>query len=134
MSISPIQVLLSVIFKFYIGSLEELCTNTGANMTQRLKRWESPRREGRNDKGRGGSARQRQKRKQTQALRQKLKQMEQKNQQSQQNQSKSKGRDGDRLSFFIWVSALGKMKKSSYAIPFTETQHGAINRTNHQHA
>ena len=39
----------------------------------RLKRWESPRREGRNDKGRGGSARQRQRRKQFQALRQKLK-------------------------------------------------------------
>ncbi|MBW4473457.1 MAG: hypothetical protein KME45_24235 [Stenomitos rutilans HA7619-LM2] len=42
-------------------------------MTQRLKRWESPRREGRNDKGKGGSARQRQRRKQFQALRQKLK-------------------------------------------------------------
>ncbi len=42
-------------------------------MAQRLKRWESPRREGRNDKGRGGSARQRQKRKQFQALRHKLK-------------------------------------------------------------
>lgn len=40
----------------------------------RLKRWESPRREGRNAKGRGGSARQRQKRKQIQVLRQKLKQ------------------------------------------------------------
>jgi hypothetical protein len=38
-----------------------------------LKRWESPRREGRNDKGRGGSARQRQKQKQMKALRQKLK-------------------------------------------------------------
>jgi hypothetical protein len=42
-------------------------------MSQRLKRWESPRRTGRNDKGRGGSARQRQKRKQMQALRRKLK-------------------------------------------------------------
>lgn len=41
--------------------------------TQRLKRWESPRREGRNDKGRGGSARQRQLKKQTQMLRQRLK-------------------------------------------------------------
>ncbi len=39
----------------------------------RLKRWESPRREGRNDKGKGGSARQRQHRKQLQALRKKLK-------------------------------------------------------------
>ena len=42
-------------------------------MAQRLKRWESPRREGRNDKGRGGTARQRQKRKQFQAMRQRLK-------------------------------------------------------------
>jgi hypothetical protein len=45
-------------------------------MSQRLKRWESPRREGRNDKGRGGSARQRQKQKQMKALRQRLKQNE----------------------------------------------------------
>lgn len=42
-------------------------------MAQRLKRWESPRKEGRNDKGRGGSARQRQLKKQTQMLRKKLK-------------------------------------------------------------
>jgi len=39
----------------------------------RLKRWESPRREGRNDKGRGGSARKRQLKKQRQMLRQRLK-------------------------------------------------------------
>ncbi|MGH7999149.1 MAG: hypothetical protein ACREPR_06910 [Brasilonema sp.] len=38
-----------------------------------LKRWESPRREGRNDKGKGGSARQRQLKKQQQMLRKKLK-------------------------------------------------------------
>ncbi|WP_265263383.1 hypothetical protein [Spirulina subsalsa] len=38
-----------------------------------LKRWESPRRVGRNDKGRGGTARQRQLRKQQQTLRRKLK-------------------------------------------------------------
>jgi hypothetical protein len=42
-------------------------------MTQRLKRWESPRRQGRNDRGKGGSARARQLRKQQQMLRQKLK-------------------------------------------------------------
>ena len=42
-------------------------------MHQRLKSWESPRRQGRNDKGKGGSARQRQLRKQTQMLRKKLK-------------------------------------------------------------
>ncbi|WP_413039071.1 hypothetical protein [Roseofilum sp. Belize BBD 4] len=39
----------------------------------RLKRWESPRRKGRNDKGKGGSARQRQLKKQTQILRKRLK-------------------------------------------------------------
>jgi hypothetical protein len=42
-------------------------------MAQRLKRWESPRNEGRNDKGRGGSARQRQLKKQRQTLRRRLK-------------------------------------------------------------
>jgi hypothetical protein len=42
-------------------------------MNQQLKRWESPRREGRNDKGRGGAARKRQLKKQTQMLRQSLK-------------------------------------------------------------
>jgi hypothetical protein len=41
-------------------------------MCQRLKRWESPRRQGRNHKGRGGSARQRQLKKQQQTLRKKL--------------------------------------------------------------
>ncbi|MFB2771536.1 hypothetical protein ACE1AT_19940 [Pelatocladus sp. BLCC-F211] len=39
----------------------------------RLKRWESPRREGRNDKGKGGSARKRQLKKQQQMLRRRLK-------------------------------------------------------------
>jgi hypothetical protein len=42
-------------------------------VAQRLKRWESPRRQGRNDKGKGGSARQRQLKKQQQMLRKKLK-------------------------------------------------------------
>jgi hypothetical protein len=42
-------------------------------MSRMLKRWESPRREGRNDKGRGGSARARQVRKQQQMLKNKLK-------------------------------------------------------------
>ncbi len=44
-----------------------------AGSSQRLKRWESPRKQGRNDKGRGGAARQRQKQKQLRALRLKLK-------------------------------------------------------------
>ncbi|MGG6297315.1 hypothetical protein ACQ4M4_23220 [Leptolyngbya sp. AN02str] len=43
-------------------------------MSNWLKRWESPRRSGRNDKGKGGSARQRQLRKQFKTLQQKLKQ------------------------------------------------------------
>jgi hypothetical protein len=42
-------------------------------LIQRLKSWESPRRKGRNDKGKRGSARARQIRKQQQMLRQKLK-------------------------------------------------------------
>ncbi|MEN9869892.1 MAG: hypothetical protein RLZZ171_875 [Cyanobacteriota bacterium] len=42
-------------------------------MVQRLKRWESPRKQGRNDKGKGGTARARQLRKREQMLRQKLK-------------------------------------------------------------
>lgn len=43
-------------------------------MAQQLKRWESPRRPGRNDKGRGGSARQRQLHKRSQGLRNRLRQ------------------------------------------------------------
>ncbi|MBD2576556.1 hypothetical protein [Oscillatoria sp. FACHB-1406] len=42
-------------------------------MAVRLKSWESPRRQGRNDKGKGGSARRRQLKKQQQVLRNKLK-------------------------------------------------------------
>jgi hypothetical protein len=43
-------------------------------VSRQLKRWESPRREGRNAKGKGGSARQRQLPKQFKTLSQKLKQ------------------------------------------------------------
>lgn len=42
-------------------------------MVERLKRWQSPRKRGRNDKGKGGTARARQLRKREQMLRQKLK-------------------------------------------------------------
>ena len=67
-------------------------------MRQRLKRWESPRREGRNDKGKGGSARQRQLKKRQQMLRQKL----------QDNSNNSdKGRDFIKKSLlFLWNSYL----------------------------
>jgi hypothetical protein len=51
-----------------------------------LKRWESPRREGRNDKGRGGAARQRQLKKRTQALRKKLQDGSEPDQNPHQNQ------------------------------------------------
>lgn len=57
-------------------------------MAQRLKRWESPRRQGRNDKGRGGSARQRQLKKQQQMLRKKLKEGT-----NNPNQEQSRGRE-----------------------------------------
>lgn len=43
-------------------------------MVERLKSWESPRKRGRNHKGKGGSARARQLRKREKLLRQKLKQ------------------------------------------------------------
>ncbi|HEY9860838.1 MAG TPA: hypothetical protein V6D16_15135 [Candidatus Obscuribacterales bacterium] len=58
-------------------------------MAQRLKRWESPRYEGRNYKGKGGSARQRQRKKQIQLLRQKLKeQSDAKDQNNQENRGR----------------------------------------------
>ncbi|NER48315.1 MAG: hypothetical protein F6J92_16755 [Symploca sp. SIO1A3] len=65
-------------------------------MTQRLKRWESPRRQGRNDKGKGGSARRRQLKKQTQMLRKKLKKG-----QKAKNQNHSRGREFNSLPLFF---------------------------------
>lgn len=64
-------------------------------MAQQLKRWESPRRKGRNDKGHGGSARQRQLRKQFKTLKKKLNQ-----------ENKSEGRESSSLpSFFGLLGA-----------------------------
>ena len=65
-------------------------------MTQRLKRWESPRREGRNDKGKGGSARQRQLKKQQQMLRKKLKES-----QKADKPNNQEGRDVSSLPLFF---------------------------------
>ncbi len=65
----------------------------------RLKRWESPRKEGRNDKGKGGSARQRQLKKRTQMLRQKLKEQSDGNN-SQQDRHK-KGENHGSLPFLL---------------------------------
>ena len=59
----------------------------------RLKRWESPRKQGRNDKGRGGSARKRQIKKQQQMLRNKLKE-QQKPENNQKNQKNNQPREG----------------------------------------
>lgn len=56
-------------------------------MAQRLKRWESPRRKGRNHKGKGGSARHRQVIKQQKLWQKRLKQQPQS--QPQSNNSKS---------------------------------------------
>ncbi|MEA5620438.1 hypothetical protein VB711_21705 [Cronbergia sp. UHCC 0137] len=68
----------------------------------RLKRWESPRREGRNDKGRGGSARKRQLKKQRQMLLQQLKESKKEN----NNQNNRKG-EIEFTPFFL--SILGKV-------------------------
>ena len=58
-------------------------------MTQRLKRWESPRKSGRNDKGKGGSARQRQRKKQLKQLKQTLKRSQQQQRSSEQSPTDS---------------------------------------------
>ncbi|WP_096622434.1 hypothetical protein [Calothrix sp. NIES-3974] len=73
----------------------------------RLKRWESPRRQGRNDKGRGGAARQRQLRKQQQQLRQKLKQEQITKNQSEQKPNQNQPGGGSKSllpSLFVLAS------------------------------
>jgi hypothetical protein len=70
----------------------------------RLKRWESPRKEGRNDKGKGGSARKRQLKKQQQMLRKKLKE----GTQPDQNQNNPQGKD--KLSFPSFFAVLTNLK------------------------
>lgn len=70
-------------------------------MAQRLKSWESPRKQGRNDKGRGGSARARQLKKQQQMLRKKLKEQ---NQGSAEDQKKSGGKRITSLPLFFYVA------------------------------
>lgn len=71
-------------------------------MAQRLKRWESPRRQGRNEKGKGGSARQRQLKKQQQMLRKKLKD----NPQDSRNPKNNKeGGDISSSPFFVFTQS-----------------------------
>ena len=76
-------------------------------MQQRLKRWESPRKEGRNDKCKGGSARQRQVKKQMQMLRQKLKDQ---GKGTDDSQSKNKKGENQVLSFFLSYFDLDRSK------------------------
>ena len=83
----------------------------------RLKRWESPRREGRNDKGRGGSARQRQLKKQQQRLRQKLKEdnkpeKDNKPDSRKLDNSKKERQGEENLIFPLFFSSVLKQKQS----------------------
>ncbi|MEH2052543.1 MAG: hypothetical protein V7K70_22955 [Nostoc sp.] len=75
----------------------------------RLKRWESPRKEGRNDKGRGGSARKRQLKKQRQMLRQRLKES------NKLDNNKNERVGGDKFIFPLFFGLLfrKKLKKNS---------------------
>ncbi len=72
----------------------------------RLKRWESPRKEGRNDKGRGGSARKRQLKKQRQMLRQRLKESNKPD----NNKNERAGKDKFIFPLFFWVFISEKNK------------------------
>ena len=74
----------------------------------RLKRWESPRRQGRNDKGKGGSARKRQLKKQQQMLRKKLKNSNQ--QDNTQNKTNREGEDNLIFPPFFYIFSLIKNK------------------------
>ncbi|MDB9311624.1 hypothetical protein PN462_00820 [Spirulina sp. CS-785/01] len=67
----------------------------------RLKRWESPRRQGRNHKGKGGSARQRQLKKQQQTLRKKLKAEAKQEKRNTPKAGKKGKRDISLPSFFV---------------------------------
>ncbi len=73
-------------------------------MAQRLKSWESPRNEGRNDKGKGGSARQRQIKKRNQMLRNKLKEQSKDNKNDNGNGRDKKGENRDSLLFLCLYS------------------------------
>ena len=70
-------------------------------MVERLKRWESPRKRGRNHKGKGGSARARQLRKQQKLLRKKLK-----GNSDNQQQNQDKRREINPPSIFLHLSGV----------------------------
>ncbi|MEH2079047.1 MAG: hypothetical protein V7K89_03245 [Nostoc sp.] len=78
----------------------------------RLKRWESPRKEGRNDKGKGGSARKRQLKKQRQMLRQKLKESNK----SHNNKNQRAGKDKFIFPLFIGILFQKKIKFRDFSL------------------
>lgn len=76
-------------------------------MAQRLKRWESPRKAGRNSKGKGGTARQRQRKKQFKLLKKRLEKSSNGNNQNSENDFKEKGRDLSLPPFFACMRFSG---------------------------
>ncbi|MEG3978192.1 hypothetical protein QT970_26785 [Microcoleus sp. herbarium8] len=75
----------------------------------RLKSWESPRSEGRNSKGKGGSARARQLKKQQQTLRKQLKAQSARNTKQTTHQT-SKGRKPIIPSLFLYLFAVAQSR------------------------
>ena len=85
------------------------------NKNMRLKSWESPRSEGRNSKGKGGSARARQLKKQQQTLRKQLK--AQHDRQSKQNKT-NKGRKPitpSLIFLFVFAVATAVLNKEDFS-------------------
>jgi len=100
-------------------------------MSQRLKRWESPRREGRNDKGRGGAARRRQLKKQMQMLRQRLKEGEGRSPSCKHGTDNSKRQGEEKLIFplLFYAAAILATAVERRVEPLASTQparHSAI--------
>lgn len=83
-------------------------------MVERLKRWESPRKRGRNDKGKGGAARARQLRKREQMLRQKLKNSSELKSEKQTKRKRDQQREIIPSVFFV-------IQISRYAFPAKRT-------------
>jgi hypothetical protein len=86
----------------------------------RLKRWESPRREGRNHKGRGGSARKRQRQKQFKNLAKRLKQDDDRpsNPPRDDNTNKRREENFASLPFFIRHPTNGRKTKRHVELRF----------------
>ena len=94
-------------------------------MVERLKSWESPRKRGRNDKGKGGSARARQIKKRNKLLSKKLKQnqgIEAKQKQNKQKKAKQKpgSREGEIIPplFFCSIFSHKATQKQSQTVTY----------------